>query len=90
VRINWWRVFPFGVCTLFWLFVILLLVGCACSPQVSTSVPAWLVPNKPTVPTVMAADLTCLSDDTYLRLAERDRTCWQYVSELRALLDAPH
>ncbi len=86
MTVNWWRAFPFVICTLFWLVMILVLVGCACPPQVYASVPAWLIPNKPTVPTVMAADLMCLSNDTYTRLAERDRTCWQYARELRALL----
>jgi hypothetical protein len=69
--------------------MILLLVGCACPPQVYASVPAWLIPNKPTVPTVMAAELTCLSDAAYTRLAERDKACWQYARELRALLEVP-
>ena len=86
MRIDWWRAFPFVTCALFWLFVLMVLVGCACPQQVYTPVPTWLVPAKPTVPTVGSADLMCLSDDAYTRLAERDRTCWQYARELRALL----
>jgi hypothetical protein len=79
-------VFKFAVCTLLFMIVVWAVVGCARSPQVYTPVPTWLVPGQPTVPTVMAADLACLSDDTYTRLAERDRACWQYARELRALL----
>lgn len=70
---------------LFWLLVLLVMVGCA-SPAGYQPVPSWLVPLKPVVPTVSAADLACLSDDTYIRMAERDRACWQHVRELRALL----
>jgi len=84
MRIDWWRAFPFGVCTLFWLFVLLVLVGCA--RPTYQPVPAWLVPAKPTVQTVKAPDLACLSDGTYTRLVDRDRICWQYARELRALL----
>ena len=63
----------------------LALAGCA--PTVEyRAIPAWLVPAKPTAPTVRAADLRCLANETYLALAERDRACWRYASELRALL----
>jgi hypothetical protein len=84
MKIDWWRAFPFAVCLLFWLVALMVMLGCA-SPTYQP-VPAWLVPIKPTVPTVTAAELICLSDDTYLRLAERDRACWQHVRELRAVL----
>lgn len=65
---------------------LLFLVGCACPQQEYRVVPAWLVPAKPTVETVRADELTCLSDEAYLRLANRDRACWRYAEELRALL----
>jgi hypothetical protein len=78
--------FKFAVCTLLMMIVVWALVGCACPPQSYQTVPTWLVPAKPTVPTVMAADLMCLSDDAYTRLAERDQACWQHVRELRAVL----
>lgn len=75
----------FLVCLLFWLMACLVMLGCA-SPGGYQAVPAWLVPLKPVVPTVSAQELACLSDDAYLRLAERDRACWQHVRELRAVL----
>ena len=86
MNIDWWRAFPFAVCLLFWLFVLMVMVGCACPAQSYQPVPTWLVPVQPTVPIIMAADLMCISDEVYTRLAERDRTCWQYARELRALL----
>ena len=76
--------FKFAACTLLFMIVVWTVVGCA--GPIYQPVPAWLVPVKPTVPTVMAADLMCLSNDAYTRLAERDRVCWQYARELRALL----
>jgi hypothetical protein len=68
------------------LLLLLLLTGCACPSPEYRAVPTWLIPMKPTVETVKSNELTCLSDDTYLKLAKRDRTCWRYVGELRALL----
>ena len=78
-------------CSLFWcVFVILMVLwlgGCATRIEYQP-IPAWLIPLKPTVPTIPSDQLSCLADDAYTKLAERDRTCWQYASELRALLDA--
>ena len=66
--------------------ILIFLGGCACPPQEYRAMPAWLIPAKPVVETVQANELTCLSDDAYLRLAKRDHACWRYASELRALL----
>ena len=68
------------------LLPLLFLAGCACPPMEYRAVPSWLVPMQPTVETVQSDELICLSDDVYLKLAKRDRACWRYASELRALL----
>ena len=68
------------------LLPLLLLAGCACPQPEYRAVPAWLVPMQPTVETIQSHELTCLSDDAYLKLAKRDRACWRYAGELRALL----
>lgn len=70
----------------FWLLVLWLLTGCACPQTTYRAVPAWAIPAQPVVETVQAGELQCLSDDAYLRLAKRDRACWRYAGELRALL----
>lgn len=70
----------------FVLFVVWLLVGCSTHSYLYRPVPAALVPQKPDLPTIRAAELQCLSDDAYLRLANRDRLQRQYAAELRALL----
>lgn len=62
-----------------------LLIGCA-QPVEYQAVPAWLIPPPPTVPTVSSAQLRCLTDESYGQLVRRDRLCWQYARELRALL----
>ena len=72
------------------LLPLLLLAGCACPQPEYRAVPAWLVPMQPTVETVRTNELTCLSDETYLKLAKRDRACWRYAGELRALLGPDH
>lgn len=61
------------------------LSGCASRIEYRP-IPAMLIPPAPTLPTIKAAELTCLSDDTYLRLATRDRAVRQYAAELGALL----
>lgn len=67
------------------LAVLYALLGCA--PRIEYQpVPHWLIPAKPVIATVPAEALQCLNDDVYTRLAERDRACWQYARELRALL----
>lgn len=64
------------------------LAGCAQPPRVEyRPIPAMLIPPPPTVPTIAAAELACLSDEAYLRLAERDRARRQYADALRALLE---
>lgn len=72
------------------LVVILLtlwLIGCAARVEYQP-VPTWLIPLQPTVPTLAAEQLQCLSDEAYKKLVERDRACWQYARELRALVES--
>lgn len=69
------------------LLAVWLLVGCA-SPKIEyRPIPAMLVPTAPDLPKIPAADLASLSDETYLKLATRDRLLRLYADELRALLE---
>jgi PBP1b-binding outer membrane lipoprotein LpoB len=64
-----------------------LLVGCS-SPKIEyRPVPAHIIPLAPDLPKIKSDDLSCLSDDTYTKLATRDRLNQQYAEELRALLE---
>lgn len=62
------------------------LIGCSTHSYLYRPVPAEMIPAEPALPAVSADELRCLSDDAYLRLAERDRARKQYADELRALL----
>ena len=69
--------------------LLLLLAGCSTTPTVEyQSVPAWLIPPEPALPSIHSGDLACLSDQTYFDLAARDRSLRNYAAELRALLEA--
>lgn len=70
--------------------IVSALVGCSTHSYLYRPVPAEMIPAEPTLPTVSADEMRCLSDDAYLRLAERDRVRRQYADELRALLDTNH
>ncbi len=72
------------------LLTILLLTACA-QPRIEYQpIPAWLIPERPTLPTIAADELRCLSDDAYTRLALRERLRAQETAELRALLETGH
>lgn len=64
-----------------------LLIGCAAPKIEYRPVPAALIPPKPVLPTITADELRPLSDETYLKLAGRDRMLRQYADELRALVE---
>lgn len=67
---------------------VIFLAGCAAPPEIHyQTVPASLIPDPPGVPNIPSADLKCLSDDTYAKLATRDKLRKQYANELRALLE---
>jgi hypothetical protein len=65
-----------------------LLFGCAAPKIEYRPVPAALIPPKPQLPTITADELRPLSDETYLKLAGRDRMLRQYADELRALVES--
>lgn len=63
------------------------LTACS-SPRIEYRMaPVWLIPAHPVLPTVTADELSCLSDDVYVRLARRDRLRAQESAELRAILE---
>lgn len=73
----------------FALVVIWLLAGCT-SPKIEYHpVSAMLIPPIPELPKIESNELSCLSDDTYLKLANRDRILRQYAIECRVLLGNP-
>jgi hypothetical protein len=68
------------------LAVIVALSGCATpSAYTVTELP---IPEPPTLPTVAAGDLECLSDAAYESLAVRDALRKGYAEQLRAIIEA--
>ncbi|MER2528305.1 MAG: hypothetical protein ABTR07_10300 [Candidatus Competibacter denitrificans] len=70
---------------------VLLLIaigGCAKPPVEYRPIPYHLIPERPQLPVVLADELRCLKDETYLNLAERDLLLRKYSEELGALLGA--
>lgn len=65
---------------------LLSLAGCSTHSYLYRPIPAEMIPPVPTLPTIKSSELSCLSDEVYLRLAERDRLRKRYADELRALL----
>lgn len=65
-----------------------LLSGCAAPRIEYRPIPAALIPPKPQLPIITPDELRPLSDETYLKLAWRDRMLRQYAEELRALVEA--
>jgi hypothetical protein len=48
------------------------------------------LPDRPTVPTVSADDLQCLSDDAYESLAVRDQVRVEHIRRLEAIIRTTH
>lgn len=63
----------------------MVLSGCGVQYRYA-AVPVGLIPLKVALPTIKAEELSCLSDDVYLRLAERDRQLRYENAQMRALL----
>lgn len=72
------------------LILFLAIAACAKPPVEYRPAPLHLIPSRPQLPTVRADELRCLSDETYLNLAERDLLSRKYSEELGALLGVPH
>ena len=71
------------------LLALLLLAGCSREVVRYAPIPADLVPPAPKYESVEPAEVMCLSDSAYERLARNFLACKRYGAELRALLGAP-
>jgi len=68
---------------------ILSLTACATTTEVFVQEPLPL-PDRPTVPTVSADDLQCLSDEAYEALAVRDQIRVEHIRRLEAVILSTH
>jgi hypothetical protein len=75
----------------FWCAMFLLAAALAgCTPpvrQVSQPLP---LPERPLLPRVYDAELSCLSDETYRRVVERERLRREYAETLETIIRATH
>jgi uncharacterized lipoprotein YajG len=65
---------------------ILTLTSCAATCKTT----ALSVPVEPTLMRVSDAELMCLSDNVYSKLARRDVQRRQYGEELKAIIESTH
>ena len=71
----------------FFALAALVLAGCSTHSYIYRPAPDYLVPAYPSkLPSIPSAALSCLSDDTYTALVERERMLIDYADQSRALL----
>lgn len=68
------------------LLLAVLLAGCAAKPAVIYRSVELPVPERLPLPTVQPAELACLTDDTYGRLAMRQRLMEEMVKACEAAI----
>lgn len=72
--------------------VIALTLSAGCATEIRTvyvQEPLPL-PDRPNVPTIQAADLSCLSDEAYARLVERDQMQFEHIVRLESIIMSTH
>lgn len=71
------------------LLALLLLSGCSHDVIRYSPIPSKMIPTAPKYESVEPAEVMCLTDSVYERLARNFLACKRYGAELRALLGAP-
>ena len=67
------------------LLVLVLISGCATSYRY-VPIPSNLIPPRAELPKISAAELGCLTDETYQKLVERDRAQRFELEQWRAVV----
>lgn len=62
------------------------LTGCQETKPIQIIQTALPLPPRPVLPAIKSADLACLSDGTYERIAHRNRLIRQYAEELELII----
>lgn len=63
--------------------------GCT-SQRVQYQILPLPLPERPLLPAISADELQCLSDETYSKLAERNRLRRQYAEQLETIITSTH
>lgn len=69
------------------LIMLLALSNCTSVQYVSQPLP---LPARPVLPVVYQGDLSCLSDETYARIVERERLRREYAERLEVIIQSTH
>lgn len=68
-----------------------MLAACSTQPVRTVFVQEPLpLPDRPNVPTIAAAELSCLSDEAYLKLVERDQVQFEHIVRLESIIMSTH
>lgn len=65
----------------------LLLAGCCETQYITRPLP---LPERPILPVVEASELSCVSDDAYYRLVQRERLRREYAETCEAIVKSTH
>lgn len=71
-----------------WLPPLLALAATACGHGPAAPLPVLPLPEPPTLPTIPAGEVKCLSDATWRKIVGRDALLRHHAAELRAILQA--
>jgi len=70
------------------ILIMMALTGCPAPLPAQVIQEPLTRPTRPVLPAIKSADLQCLSDDTYLRLAQRNRLQRHYAEQLELIIDS--
>lgn len=66
-----------------------LSAGCGTTKTVFIQEPLP-IPDRPDVPTLSPGELSCLSDEAYFKLVERDQMQFEHIKRLEAIIRTTH
>lgn len=69
---------------------ITLLAGCATTDRVVYVQTELPLPDRPNVPTILPEELSCMADDAYFKLVERDQIQFEHIKRLEAIILTTH
>lgn len=68
----------------------LLLVGCCPAPSVVYKSVQLDLPLRPAIPAIAGRELQSVSEETYLKLLDREDILWGYTATLESIIRSTH
>jgi hypothetical protein len=72
------------------ILILFSLLLAACAPEIQYRVLPLDRPERPVLPKIKAAELTCIDQSTYQKLYDRQRLIKDYAIVLEAIIDSTH